>query len=229
MLLLRTLNKRVPDVTICIEENVLRFQISMNNVQRMKMVECKNYLCSVEFCALFRKHCLFAHVIQQLASVHEIHREIDFAVALKGVVKRCDERVSHFAEYIFFRFGVFDVVGLKVKTVVLSNLNQEIFAKYFYRVNILRLSMASLVNLQTRLKWKRKRLPFHILLCQLLLRAPIVLMSFLSRAGLERLHPQFRWDSRFVFRLVHRCVSFRQNKGPPVVIRRNQDSALQES
>jgi hypothetical protein len=38
------------DVAIRAQQNVLRFEVSVNNVERMQVVESKRDLCSVELC-----------------------------------------------------------------------------------------------------------------------------------------------------------------------------------
>ena len=77
-------------------------------------------------------------MVQQLAAVHKVHHEVDFAGCLEGVVQRRDERMAHVAQDVAFGQGVAYVVGLE----------QELFAQHLHGIDGVRVFLEHLKHLE---------------------------------------------------------------------------------
>src|SRR5205807_8734117 len=73
----------------CIEQNVSRFNISMQNAVRMRVMNCSAYLCD-QFRRMPDRHRRAADHFVKLASLDELHAEIAGAISLTHLVDRDD-------------------------------------------------------------------------------------------------------------------------------------------
>ena len=71
------------DVSLCIDQDVFGFNISVNYSLGMKVLKGEDNFGHVELCALFGKLACKLKMIEQLTSVDEFHNEIKIYVVLK--------------------------------------------------------------------------------------------------------------------------------------------------
>ena len=59
-------------MTICVEQDVFWFEISVDNVVLMEVFECEYEFCNVEFGSIFLESAFFLQMPKQLTTGHEI-------------------------------------------------------------------------------------------------------------------------------------------------------------
>lgn len=86
------------DVPVVIYQNVLRLEVSVDNVGLVEVTDCEGDLCGVELCLFLRKTLLLRQVLEELASLHKLHDEVDAIGLLEDVVHSNDEGVIDLVE-----------------------------------------------------------------------------------------------------------------------------------
>ncbi len=95
------------DVTIDAEQNVLRFQVPVDDALLVQGVQGQEDLCSVESSSLLVEPVLLPQVEKQLSPLHEVQHHVQFLFRLKRVVQVYYERVfSHLLKNVSFGLGV---------------------------------------------------------------------------------------------------------------------------
>mmetsp|Transcript_24613 Transcript_24613/g.42359 ORF Transcript_24613/g.42359 Transcript_24613/m.42359 type:complete len:322 (+) Transcript_24613:581-1546(+) len=98
MNLLRKTKVREPRVTVCVEQDVLRLEISVYDADAVEMAEGKDHLGRVEAGDVLGEVLAAAEVEEELAAAEVVQDEVQLAVRLEGVVEPHDERVLHLLE-----------------------------------------------------------------------------------------------------------------------------------
>ena len=86
-LLLKTLlaqtEVRDGDVTLTVQQNVLRFEISVNDPHRVKVTESQSQLGQVELDVLLSEHHLLGESREQVTAAEKVQNQVEFAFSLK--------------------------------------------------------------------------------------------------------------------------------------------------
>ena len=76
-----------------VKDNVVRLQISVNDVSLVEIFKGKQDLCSVNSSSIFVEPSLLSKYLTQVASWAEVHDEKQFGLRLEGAVESDNERV----------------------------------------------------------------------------------------------------------------------------------------
>ena len=76
-----------------VKDNVIRLQISVNDVSLVEIFKGKQDLCSVKSSSIFVEPSLLSNYFTQVASRAEVQDEKQLGLRLEGVVEVDDERV----------------------------------------------------------------------------------------------------------------------------------------
>lgn len=79
-------------VAVAIEQNILRFQISVDNTILVEAADRFDQLGSVEASPTLRKFSLLPQMVEKFTTIQEVHDEVKLCFGLKCVVKLHDER-----------------------------------------------------------------------------------------------------------------------------------------
>lgn len=80
-------------MSIRTQEQILRFQVSVDNVVRMEMAENKSHLCAVDHCLLVRQELALSKMSKELSSGHIFEQKVKINVILEGLHEVDNERV----------------------------------------------------------------------------------------------------------------------------------------
>jgi hypothetical protein len=73
-------------ITVAIQKNIFRLEISINDAILMQTADCAHQLSSVEACSPLREFLLSSQMREQLSSVEEIHSEVKLCISLECVM-----------------------------------------------------------------------------------------------------------------------------------------------
>lgn len=97
-------------MAIVIEDYVIRFEISVDNVSLVKVLESKENFSDVKSGSVLAESSLVYNDFSKIATGTEVEDEEQFGHCLEGEVEVDDEGVSHVGEDISFSLGVSDKV-----------------------------------------------------------------------------------------------------------------------
>jgi len=113
------------DMSVRAEKNVFRLEITVDNVQRVKVIKSKSDLSSVELgdrvgeslrvsrlLSIRHPHLALSEQAEQLSSCDEIHDHVEVVDILEGAPKVHKERVSDTDEHLPLRVGVLHLLHL---------------------------------------------------------------------------------------------------------------------
>ena len=101
---------RKQQISIIIEEYVLRLKISIQNVLLVQMAKCQGNLSDKELCLILLEAAHTCQVSEELATLDEVHQEVDAIFVLENVVHGYDEWVLHLVEDVLFELKTFKEV-----------------------------------------------------------------------------------------------------------------------
>mmetsp|Transcript_8424 Transcript_8424/g.21282 ORF Transcript_8424/g.21282 Transcript_8424/m.21282 type:complete len:302 (-) Transcript_8424:847-1752(-) len=81
------------DVATRIEENVLRLEVTIHDVERMQMRQSKSDFGSVEPNAFLTEFALLLEMEEEFTTVHVVKNHVEFVLGLEGVVEVYNERM----------------------------------------------------------------------------------------------------------------------------------------
>lgn len=88
------------NVTVLVQQNVLRLQIAIDDPQPMQMVQRQRQLSQIELDILLGEHHLLAQAREQITAAQKVQYQIQLAGRLKCIVQLHDERVAHIGENV---------------------------------------------------------------------------------------------------------------------------------
>ena len=81
------------DMTSVIKENVLRLQITINDIEPMETFESTQELGGIETCPIDIEPLLFLQVVEQLATIDKCKYEVELFGRLEGELQRNNEGI----------------------------------------------------------------------------------------------------------------------------------------
>ena len=79
----------------------------------MESFKTQNYLCGVEPYPLLGELEFASQVIEELATIEEVHDHVEFVLRLEGVVHLHEERRLHMLQHVALRLRVVDLIPLQ--------------------------------------------------------------------------------------------------------------------
>jgi hypothetical protein len=80
-------------MALSVEQYVLWFQVSIDDVFIMQSFNGANNLSRIQFSTIFLEPLLFSQVCEELTAIQEINEEVQLAICLEGIVQAHDVRV----------------------------------------------------------------------------------------------------------------------------------------
>lgn len=77
-------------MALCVQENVLRLEVPVDDVLLMKSLDGTNDLSRVQFRPLLAELLLLAQIGEELATVEEVDEEVQLAISLERIVQAND-------------------------------------------------------------------------------------------------------------------------------------------
>ena len=96
------------DVAILIEQDILRLQVSVEDVWLVQVAKSQCNLSSIELSLLFTESLFFWQVFEEFASLNEVHNEVDSVRLLEHIVHANDEWVIHLVQNQFLNLQTVD-------------------------------------------------------------------------------------------------------------------------
>ena len=81
-----------------IQQDIFGFQVTIDNIEPVKMFQCTKQLRGVEPASIFVELPFPLQVVEKFSTVHEAHNEVQFVRGLEGEFEWDDERVVHQGE-----------------------------------------------------------------------------------------------------------------------------------
>ena len=81
-----------------IQQDVLGFQVTIDNIEPVKMFQCAKQLRGVEPASILIELPFPLEVVEEFSTVHEAHHEVQFVRGLEGEFERYDEWVVYQGE-----------------------------------------------------------------------------------------------------------------------------------
>lgn len=91
------------DVTINIDENVLRFEVAINDIEIMEVLDPEQNLAKIKLGQFFRKTFKFAQVEEDFTACADIDNKEQLVLILEGPVHLHYERVVNLLQYLSLR------------------------------------------------------------------------------------------------------------------------------
>lgn len=123
------------DVTVCAKEQILGLQVTVNNIQRVKVVQGQRHFGSVKLGyrvgeALLGKmkvyivdtHLALSQQAEQLTASHKVHYHVEVVGILERAPQVDEERVSDTDKHLSLRVGVLHLLHLD-NLLLVENLN----------------------------------------------------------------------------------------------------------
>lgn len=82
-------------MTLFIQNNIVRFKVSKNNVSFMQGFESKNYFCNIKLRFFLGEISLNLKVLTQVSAGTIVTNEKELVLGLKGIAKPHNEGVMH--------------------------------------------------------------------------------------------------------------------------------------
>ncbi|BAS84063.1 Os03g0334050 [Oryza sativa Japonica Group] len=107
--------KSDPYMSISIQQDVLRLQISVHNSIGMEMGYSRHDFSSVDACKLLPKQTLLVELEEKMAPIYEVQHKVKSMINayLKGVPQLYNKRMINFSQYISLCFHVLSMVLLQ--------------------------------------------------------------------------------------------------------------------
>jgi len=102
-------------MTIFIQQNIFRLQISVNDTSWMKISNSINNLSRVYLCSSFVESLFFSQICEELTTIQEINDEIQFSFCLESVMKTHDIWIFNFLKNISFGYIQYILFKIKLK------------------------------------------------------------------------------------------------------------------
>lgn len=80
-------------MTLSIQENILRFEVSVDYVLLVQGFDGTDNLCCVQFCSLLIKSLLFSEVCKEFTTIQEVDEEVQLALRLESIVQSNNVRI----------------------------------------------------------------------------------------------------------------------------------------
>ena len=88
------------DVPFVIQQHILWLQIAINYTVCVQVAQSFNQLRCIEACSTLAELLILAQVVEKLATVEEVHDEVELAACLEGVVKLHDKWTIDFLQNV---------------------------------------------------------------------------------------------------------------------------------
>lgn len=115
------------NVTLRVEQDVLRLQVSVQNLILVQVADGLHQLSGIDLCSLLVKLFLFSQVSEHFASVHEIDGQVQLGIGLEGVVQFDNVRT----------LGMLQDLALGVDLLEHVKLDKHVLAHYLERIGFL--------------------------------------------------------------------------------------------
>lgn len=101
---------------VFINQQVLRLQITIDNVLTMHVTKSQQYFANVKHCHVITKSAIFPQSIEQLTSRTILKEHINKSLILKGSFKRVYERMVELHQNFLFHFYVINLLEFNYVT-----------------------------------------------------------------------------------------------------------------
>eukprot|EP00732_Lithocolla_globosa_P004068 Lithocolla_globosa_v1_NODE_3533_length_1645_cov_48.722642.p2 type:complete len:218 gc:universal NODE_3533_length_1645_cov_48.722642:727-1380(+) len=96
-----------------IQQNILRFQVTVDNVEVMEVLERTHNFCRIEACAMLGKPFISLQMEEQLTAVNIVQHKVQFVLCLKRIAQPHKEGVRRVvSQHISFGHDVLNFVTL---------------------------------------------------------------------------------------------------------------------